>query len=263
MPEKSEKGLSGKIVRTVCWSIGLLGAAYLSLPMRVEAQVITGRVTDLTTEAPIADALVTAEDNLGFHFSARTSSRGYFRIPLIRSRSVLVKVRRLGFQPFSQSTNRIDTGDTLMLSVSLKPVPQQLSAVTIDAELEAAKDLRIVGYNARSIEATFITRSRIEAVGKDARSYSDIVDRLHLLNVNVTDRCVQRVAGERCIPVYVNDWFFSSDPEILQVTKSIVDPNDIDHIVFVRGGPLAGSMHIYTIDYVAKRRANIRKSAKH
>lgn len=76
--------------------------------------------------------------------------------------------------------------------------------------------------------------------------------------MNVTDACVQKVTRRECLPVYVDDWLISEDPEVLGVMRHIVDPNDIDHIVFVRGGALAGTLHIYTRAYTARQRQRIR-----
>jgi hypothetical protein len=242
--------------------VGVLLALLLVPTIHAGAQMISGRVVQQGTDVAIVEALVSISDERGEHQrTVRTSSSGTFSFRLNGPGQVEIRVRRLGFRPFVSAVLRVEAGDTLTVPVMLMPVPQELSRVTVNAELEAIKDLRIVGYNARSMEAIFVPPSKVEAVGKDAFTYLDVVNRLRLTFVNVTDTCVQKLMGGGCLPLYVDDWFISADPEQLQLLRRMVDPNDIDHIVFVRGGALAGTLHIYTRDYTARQRQRRRPHA--
>ncbi|MEP7345384.1 MAG: carboxypeptidase-like regulatory domain-containing protein [Gemmatimonadaceae bacterium] len=230
-------------------------ALLLLTPHRAHGQMITGRVVQQGTDAGIVEALVTISDDLGAHQrTQRTSSQGSYRFVLQAPGNIVIRVRRLGFRPFVSAILRVEAGDTVAVPVALVPVPQELSRVTIDAEVEAIKDIHILGYNTRSFEAVFIPPSRIEAVGKDAFTYLDIVSNLRLTFLNVTDACVQPLRVRRCLTVYVDDWPVSDDPEVLGVMRHIVDPNDIDHIVIPRGGALLGNLMIYTRTYTARQR---------
>lgn len=239
---------------TNCLAAMLLG--FLLVPLsRAAAQTISGRVLQEGTDAAIIDALVSVSDTVGDHLrTVRTSSSGGFVIRLDGTAQVVLRARRLGFKPFVSTVLRVEVGDSVTVPIMLAPAPQELSPIMVNAEIEAIKDLKIVGYNARSMEAIFIPPSRVDAVGKDAVTYLDVIQNLRLIFVNVTDTCVQKLIDLHCLPLYVDDWFISADPEQLQILRRIVDPNEIDHIVFVRGGGLANTLHIYTRDYTARQR---------
>lgn len=148
-------------------AIGLL-VAILLLPLTpANGQVITGRVVQQGTDAAIVEALVTLSDEVGGHQrTQRTSSQGSYRFVLDAPGQARIRARRLGFRPFVSAVVRLEAGDTLTLPVELIPVPQELSRVTVNAEVEAVKDLRIVGYNARSMETVVIPCRRLRLSAK-------------------------------------------------------------------------------------------------
>lgn len=235
-------------------AIGPLAGALVSAAA-ANAQVVAGRVVQRGSSVIIDDATVFVGDVVGSRGrTMRTSSQGLFRIKLDAAGSLIVRVRRLGFRPYSSEVLRLEKGDSVSLDVELEPVPQELTPVAVNAELEAIKDIRIRGYNARSIDATFITPSQLDAAGRGAHNYLDIMGRLRLLFVRIDHTCVRPLSGGRCYRVFLNDQILADHEEEIVATRLVVDPNNIDHIVLIGGGEDLRGIHVYTRDYTNRQR---------
>lgn len=233
------------------------------------AQVVVGRVVQRGTDAAVEDASVFVGEVVGARGrTIRSSSQGKFRVKLDAAGSLVVRVRRIGFRPFASSVLRVATDDSVIVDVQLEPVPQELTPVIIDAELDAIKDIRIRGYDPRSMPATYFTPSQIDAVGKDAHSYLDIMRKLRYVFLNIDESCVHGLGvGRGCLPVYLDDWLLAADPEELHATLFVIDPNSVDHIIYLHALDslpyefTGGALLIYTRNYTARRRQAVKVPA--
>ncbi|MEP7346742.1 MAG: carboxypeptidase-like regulatory domain-containing protein [Gemmatimonadaceae bacterium] len=243
-----------------------LAALLLACAPIAGAQVVVGRVVQRGTNAVIEDASVFIGDVVGSRGrTVSSSSQGKFRVKLDTAGSLVVRVRRIGFRPFESSVLRIAIGDSAIVDVQLEPVPQELTPVVINAELEAIKDIHIRGYDPRSMPATYFTASQIDAVGRDSRNYLDIMRKLRFVFVNVDDTCVHNLGVARlCVPVYLDDRLLATDPDELRATLFVVDPNTVDHIVYLRAGEAiprefsGGALFIYTRNYTNRQRQSVK-----
>jgi hypothetical protein len=230
----------------------------------LNAQVVTGRVLQSGTDVAIGDATVFVGDVAGAHGrTLRTRSDGRFRTQLDDAGAFIVRVRRIGFRPFESTELHVAKDDSAIVDVQLAPVPQQLSTVLVNAELDAIKDLRVVGYNARSLPLTYFTPSQIDAAGAGARNYLDIMRMLRVTSVVIDEYCVRFLRGMRCLPVYLDDRFLGENPEEIRQSLFVIDPNAVDHIAYLRPKQTLfelerGGLFIYTREYTQKQRQRTR-----
>jgi hypothetical protein len=234
----------------------------------VVAQVLMGRVVERGTDALIPDAIVVVTDSAGALLrSVRSNAQGRYRLTLANSSAVVLRVRRLGFRPFTSDVLHVGVGDTLRYDATLDEAPHVLSEVTIRDELERVRDLQYFGMSGRSIPATYITLSQIEAVGKDARNYVDIMRGLHLISFYIDEVCIHALLGGGCLAVYLDDRLLTdADPEMQQATRFVADPNEIDHMAYIRPGEQTampelkdGVLLIYTRKFTARQRKFLKR----
>jgi hypothetical protein len=244
-------------------TLGGLTLALAGYGGRAEAQVVTGRVLR-RDGTPIADASIFAGDSTGETGRAfRASANGHFRFKLDAAGTFFLRVRRLGYRQLLSPALTVGPADSLSYDAYLDEVPQQLATVTVDAEIESIRDLQVLGFGIRSMPATIIGPSQIEAVGRDARTYVDILRKIHLISVNIDETCVRDWKG-LCLALYLNDRLLADDEELLKATRFVIDPNDIDHILYVRADDaapsgVAGSLFVYTRTYTERQRRLLRK----
>lgn len=226
-------------------------------------QLIAGRVTR-RDGAPIPDVSVFAGDSVGGGGrNFRSDALGRFRVKLDVAGTFVLRVRRLGYRPFVSPSLSLKENDSLSYDVQLDPVPQQLAMVTVNAEIDAIRDLQMLGFGIRSIPATIIGPSQIEVVGRDAHTYVDVLRKIRLPSVNIDETCVRYWRGT-CLKVYLNDRLLGDGAETIKQTQFVIDPNEIDHIVYVRVDEAApsdvlGSLFIYTRAYTDRQRRLLRK----
>lgn len=225
------------------------------------AQVVIGAVLR-RGGGHVDGAAVRLTDSTGSKvLELRTNRDGEFQALLHQNETYGIDVRRLGFRPYvAQITTRSST-DTIRFSATLESLPQLLPAVRIDAEVERLKDLRVAGYNARSFPATFIPRSQIEAYGRDARTYMDILRKMRITSIYIDEKCVHFLLGGACLNVFLNDASLAGggDDDMLNAIQHAIAPEDIDHIVYVRPNEavpdeLRGSLLVYTTAYTERMR---------
>lgn len=90
--------------------------------------VIDGTITD-TALAVIVGAQVSV---LGSHVQVTTGSNGRFRIVALPLGTRVLMVRRLGFEAIAYPV-RLETPDTLRLSIALNPVAQTLDTMVVSS----------------------------------------------------------------------------------------------------------------------------------
>jgi hypothetical protein len=242
-----------------------IGVALAALPLLVQAQVVRGRVSR-QDGTPIPDASIYVGDSAGNGTgrTARSGANGRYRFKLDVGGAFVLRVRRLGYRPFISPTLSVRDEDSLSYDVHLELVPQQLATVTVNAEIDAIRDLQMLGFGIRSVPATIIGPSQIEAVGRDAHTYMDVLRKIRLPSTNIDETCVRYWKGT-CLRVFLNDRLLADDAEMLKQTQSVIDPNEIDHILYVRldetaPTDLLGALFIYTRAYTLRQRRLLQKT---
>ncbi len=115
--------------------------------------VIGGRVMEVITEAPIANATVRV---LGQAAVTQTDAAGRFVLRGVRIGIVTLEVRRLGFAPVSKGDIAVSPAKPAEVSITLRPVDVQLDAITVrpdafPAQLPAATPVSTQSYNAEEV----------------------------------------------------------------------------------------------------------------
>lgn len=243
--------------RIACLAPLLMLLAHEALP----AQVVKGRVTsrDAAIDGAVVE-LLTADSVV--QRTSRTRANGEFRLTGVAPGPFTLQVRRLGFRPARLPLSL--HGDTLRLDVQLEPAAVELPLVTINGERDAVLDLPVMGYDTRSLPVTIFTPSQLQAVGANAHQYLDVIRKLRLTFAYVDDNCVRDSGSNLCFSVYLDDRPLAGgeDIDMLRATHFVLDPNDFDHVVFLRlqEGPaeLRGTMFLYSSQYTKRIREHRR-----
>lgn len=225
----------------------------------LQPQHVQGRV--LFGSEPVGSATISLFDSsMNVLATSSTSAEGWFLINA-SSRARSLAVKRLGFRPTYVEVQSSHTDDTLQITIRLERISISLSPVVVRVEVDALKDFRIVGYNARSFPATFVTKSQIQSLQGDPRTYTDIFRQLRITSVYVDETCVRELLGGACLNVWLNDRLMAGggDEEWLKVLQHLIEPSEVDHIVYVRSqeavpDELRGSLLIYTQSYAGRLR---------
>lgn len=135
-------------------ALGLSGIASLAGAQQPRLAVIDGAVTD-TALAVIAGAQVSV---LGSQLQVTTGANGRFRIVALPLGTHLLVVRRLGFEAIAYPV-RLETPDTLRLSIALNPVAETLDTVVVSSptnvDMSGFEERRKLGFG------HFLTESEI------------------------------------------------------------------------------------------------------
>ena len=115
----------------------LAGTVVMLVPaVAVYAQAtgtITGRVTDRSTQQPIADAQVLI---VGTTRGARTSDAGQYRLATVPAGTVRVRVIRLGYEAETRSVN-LTANETATADFALGATATRLDQVVVSATGES------------------------------------------------------------------------------------------------------------------------------
>ena len=107
----------------------MVGVAPRHLAAQARPGAIVGVVVNAQTREPVEGALVSLRFTAR---SARTDSSGRFDLPGLTAGPGLVQVRAIGYRVGSWAV-RLSEGDTVNATLSLEPVPLELSDITVKA----------------------------------------------------------------------------------------------------------------------------------
>lgn len=129
----------------------------LALPTRVFAQTgtITGKVTDVATKQPIAEARVVLP---GTAFQTQTTKDGEFRFTNVRPGPITVGAFRLGFKAVSD-TVRVVAGQTVTVNLQMSASLVNLTEVVVTGT---------AGNQERKAQAALVASVKTSDVMKDA-----------------------------------------------------------------------------------------------
>ncbi len=149
----------------------LFGLILLALAPRVApAQaaisrlVIAGTIED-SVGTPVSDVRIAV---IGTDVQAVSDAKGRFRLPELRAGSYVLRMRRLGYEPFLVPID-LPLADDSPLSIELREAPTDLAPVTVKAD-GISERLAATGFaNRRETSGAppsqFVTRADFERVG--------------------------------------------------------------------------------------------------
>lgn len=117
------------------------------------AGIITGRVREAVTEAPVAGATVRV---VGQEAVTQTDTAGRFTLRGVKVGIVAIEVRRLGFAPVIRGDIAVSPAKPAELTVTLRPIDVQLDVVTVrpeafPAQMPAATPVSTQRYDAEEV----------------------------------------------------------------------------------------------------------------
>lgn len=125
-----------------------IAAALAIAPIPLAAQgIITGQVQDATTRRGVAGAQVAVE---GTQAAVVSGDDGRFALRALRPGVVSVRVRAIGYAPFTASNVLVSSGKPTELAVTLVPRPASLQTVTVNAN--AGRAFRSVVEGSEKLE---------------------------------------------------------------------------------------------------------------
>lgn len=129
----------GRLLILLCGCLLLSGlAAPVHAQERAEAAIIRGFITDRTDGAPLPQANVVVRDSARIVQASVSDSDGFYQLTDIPPGTYQLSVSYLGFETYRE-TFRFGPG-TRTLSVALRPAPQQLDEVTVEARRDEVED---------------------------------------------------------------------------------------------------------------------------
>ncbi|HUQ81420.1 MAG TPA: SusC/RagA family TonB-linked outer membrane protein [Gemmatimonadaceae bacterium] len=232
----------------------LVAAAALTTPVvAVGAQatgIITGRVTDRSTQQPISDAQVLV---VGTTRGARTTDAGQYRLPGVPAGQVRIRVIRLGYEAEAR-TLTVGANETVTADFALGGTATRLDQVVVSATGESELR-RESGNNIATINTDSIPKTVINGV-------SDLLSS-RAANVVVTQTSGTTGGGSRIRIRGSNSLSLSNEPLIIidgvraisDVSGSTIDiggqnpsrlddlnPEDIEDIEIIKG-PAAAALY--------------------
>jgi len=140
---------------------------------------IAGRVTDRTTQQPIADAQVLV---VGSTRGARTSDAGQYRLPGIAPGQIRIRVLRLGYEAETRTVT-VGATETVTADFALGGTATRLDQVVVSATGESELR-RESGNNTATITADSIPKTVINGVSDllSSRAASVVVGPMSLRN---------------------------------------------------------------------------------
>ena len=144
------------------WFVLLLLAAVLpTAAVAQQSGIITGRVTDARTGAPLADVTVTVT---GANLRTLTNAEGTYRISGVPTGSREISANRIGY---SGSTSRVSVaaGQTATANLSLSVGALALNAVVVQANGREARQ-REIGSDVGTISAAQVPQATVQNVSQ-------------------------------------------------------------------------------------------------
>jgi hypothetical protein len=185
---------------------------------------LVGVVTDISS-VPIPDVEVTLVKPTGASRDATTNKDGRFTLSSVPSGNIAVRFRRLGYE--ARTVEIAITGATsTTLNVVLKPVPEELEAMLINAEEQEALREFYDHKKMRSSYGKFFTAEDIRKRG--AAVTSDLFRGLPGVRLSASEFSGNRVRIRGCQPMLWMDGQRVPNSEVDEVAS----PNDIAGLEF-------------------------------
>jgi hypothetical protein len=116
--------------------------AFLLAAASADAQQITGAIFDITTEEPLAGAVVMLLDADGvLRETILSDTAGYFALRIPESDSLRLRVERYGFRAVQSVGLRLTRRDSLRLEIRMRPAAIDIPGVTATARTNRSRNL--------------------------------------------------------------------------------------------------------------------------
>ena len=117
--------------------------------------IISGRITEILKETPVANASVRV---VGQQAASQSDSSGRFTLRGVRIGIVTIEVRRLGFAAVTKGNIAVSPAKPAEVAVVLRPVDVQLDAVTVRAEAFPAQMAAATPVSTQTYDAEEVRR---------------------------------------------------------------------------------------------------------
>lgn len=136
---------------------------------------ISGRVSDKTTGASIAEVVLTVSDG---RRGATTDTSGYFRIRQLRSGNYDLRARRIGYRPVVIVGVQVRAGQTVDIHVEMEPQAVSVEEITVEAPVDRVLDplatrteQRIEAKDLRELPVSSLNEALALSAGAVGESY--------------------------------------------------------------------------------------------
>jgi hypothetical protein len=228
------------------------GALCCMMAAGVQAQVVTGRVTEDGTDRALADAVVTMRTTANRSVaSAATDSTGSFRLQAPRFGEFLLSVELIGMMPITELSLTVNEGATeVVLRMAIAAVP--LEPLTVEARGGDAGLGPLRGYyermrwNERTGIGRIITRDAIDA--RNPAAMSDMLREVPRLSVNRARGLTSHITvrggrGGECTPALFIDGTRTNRRAQANVDE-LVRPGDVEGVeIYVGLAQMPGIYH--------------------
>jgi Carboxypeptidase regulatory-like domain/TonB dependent receptor len=140
--------------------------------------VLVGDVTDVSTGAPVADAVVTVSSNaLHTEEIAVTDATGAYRIPNLAPGSYTLRVEKDAFKPYAREGLELHADTTIRLNAGVMPETLQSEEIVIVGRTPTVDvGSSAVGLNITSELTSSVPLSAPGVKGSAARSFESVAD---------------------------------------------------------------------------------------
>jgi hypothetical protein len=184
-------------------AVALTIACLAGLPAGALAQSIVGRVLEVDSDRPIADALVTLIADGRLLLSTESDSAGNFSMPVPRGGWYSLQIERLGYAPAVSDRLAVGTRENVEVTIRLSVTAIRLQPLLIvehRSETRPASEFeRRLESGRRSGIGVFITREALDST--TAQSITALLARVPLLG---SDGAVSLSQGGCTPTLYLN-----------------------------------------------------------
>jgi hypothetical protein len=220
-------------------TLTLIGLLFLAAAAR--AQEIRGVIRDVTTEEPLASAVVMLLDGEGvLHESVLSDTAGGFSFRIPRTDSLRLRVQRYGFATVQSVALRLSPRDSLRLEIRMRPTPIPLAGVTATRAMARSRNLEGFLVRQRTGYGKYLgpgdiarIRPRSTTTLLAAVPGSPIVSGGSALGIVARSRDARAEPGllrGTCVPtVYVDGLVLRGEPVSQEMWPDIGNPTDAPH----------------------------------
>lgn len=225
--QTTARGARESTPRVVVLLAVLAGVALLLLPsLRLDAQVLRGRIVSSSARTPIADATVEALDSLRRVIVAtRSDSVGAFLMRFDGDGEFRIRIRRIGVEPTLTDPLKFAGRDTVDLDLLLDERPAVLDERRVTSTRSPFIEERL--QNARSRGWRLFPPERVSVMRERAISLDQLLRSLGMANVLITQQCIRSLVTNGCMSIFIDDFFFGP------TNFSTINVRDIEFIAVI------------------------------
>jgi hypothetical protein len=191
---------------------GALAVLAAGVPHVAHAQTFQGRVTETTSDEPVAAALVRLVDADGTQRAVTIAdSAGVYRLIAPAPGTYRLEAARIGYRNFESPVLEASAGGVYRIDLVLDAAPVELPGLRVETRIsnqEADREIRrIIGLAVPSLRFRPIRFPEIQRHIEAGRNLTDLLRWTNTVNLVVsytTDGPCYSLRGQGCLPVYLN-----------------------------------------------------------